>query len=143
MGGLRRNTGVPLSPPDRRREVHRPGANRELRESAQIRRSADMRPPLILFLLSVATTLLALYFLVGRSVSGHGLFHFFGVISGMVIGGALMGLYRQAINARQVSGNFSDWPVSSVALGTLVSIVGWLVGLANLVLVSIDISRAL
>jgi hypothetical protein len=143
MGGLGKQTSTPPTPPSRHADIQRRDSNKRSGELAGFERITDTRPPVLLFLLSVITTLLSFYFLLGRGISGHGLFHFAGVVFGMVIGGALMGLFRQNINARQVTGTFSDWAVSSVALGTSVSIVGWLIGLANLILVSIDISRAL
>ena len=61
---------------------------------------------------------------------------------GMFIGLILMGLFRQKINARQASGRFGDWSISSVRLGTVVSAAGWLLGLVNLVIVARELSRS-
>ena len=104
--------------------------------------SSDLKPPLALFILSVFSTFLSGLFLLLSGFRGHVFINVLGVIVGMFIGLILMGLFRQKINARQASGRFGDWSISSVRLGTVVSAAGWLLGLANLVIVARELSRS-
>jgi chromate transport protein ChrA len=116
--------------------------NDSLAAQTKVRKSVEnTKPPIGWFIGSVLCTFLALYFLLARGISGHALFHFVGAVVGMIVGLVLMGLFRQATNQRQSSGTFADWPISSVKLGTSVSVGGWILGLANLVVFSIEISR--
>ncbi len=104
--------------------------------------SSDLKPPLGLFVLSAIATFLSGLFLFLSGLRGHVFVNILGVIVGMFIGLILMGLFRQKINARQASGRFGDWSISSVRLGTAVSAAGWLLGLANLIVVAREISRS-
>lgn len=103
----------------------------------------SVKPPLLLFLLCCLCTLLSGYILVSRGLSGHAGFHGWGAVIGMLVGAVLMGLYRQVLNRRQSDGYFADWVVSSSRLGTNVSALGWMLGVANLLIFSIEISRSL
>ena len=104
--------------------------------------SSDLKPPLGLFVLSVTASFLSGLFLFLSGFRGHAFINVLGVIVGMFIGLILMGLFRQKINVRQASGRFGDWGISSVRLGTAVSAAGWLLGLANLIVVAREISRS-
>ncbi len=141
MGGIGNSSSrpeVPPSRPDSQLSRHRDS----LANQDKVRKRVEnTKPPLGWFTGSVICTFLTLYFLLGRGLSGHALFHFVGAFVGMILGLILMGLFRQATNQRQSSGTFADWPVSSVKLGTSVSFAGWVLGLANLVIFSIEISR--
>jgi hypothetical protein len=106
-------------------------------------RKADTHPPLGLFAVSSLCTLVTLYFLISSGLAGNGDLNFAGAITGMIIGGVVMGLFRQSINKRTSAGNFADWSISSVKLGTVVASTGWLLGLANLILFAQEFSRSL
>ena len=141
MGGLGNSSSRPATPPSRATS-HLSRPNDPLVTQTKVRKRVEnTKPPIGWFVGSVICTSLALYFLLARGLSGHALFHFLGAVVGMIVGLVLMGLFRQATNQRQSSGTFADWPISSVKLGTSVSVSGWILGLANLVIFSIEISR--
>ena len=143
VGQLGNSSNTSPGPPGRPTSFQRSelGPNGLSASPARVR--GNTHPPLGWFIGNVLCTSLAFYCLIKNGFSGSGMLHLLGAITGMIVGLVLMGLFRQAINLRMSSGTFADWPISSVKLGTSLSVAGWLFGLANLVIFAIEISRNL
>lgn len=143
VGQLGNTSNTTPGPPGRPTSFQKTGLGPNGSSATPARARDNTHPPLGWFIGNVLCTSLAFYCLIARGFSGSGLFHLWGAIIGMIVGLVLMGLFRQAINLRMSSGTFADWPISSVKLGTSLSVTGWLFGLANLVIFAIEISRNL
>ena len=143
VGQLGNTSNTTPGPPGRPNSFQRRELGPNGSSLTPARARENTHPPLGWFLGNVFCTSLTFYCLIARGFSGSGLFHLWGAVIGMIIGLVLMGLFRQAINLRMSSGTFADWPISSVKLGTSLSVAGWLFGLANLVIFAIEISRNL
>ena len=143
VGQLGNTSNTSPGPPGRPNSFQRSGLGPNGFSATPARVRENTHPPFGWFLGDFLCTSLAFYCLIKNGFSGSGMLHLWGAIIGMIVGLVLMGLFRQAINMRMSSGTFADWPISSVKLGTTLSVVGWLFGLANLVIFAIEISRNL
>ena len=143
VGQLGNTSNTSPGPPGRPNSFQRSGLGPNGSSATPARARENTHPPFGWFLGNFLCTSLAFYCLIKNGFSGSGMLHLWGAIIGMIVGLVLMGLFRQAINMRMSSGTFADWPISSVKLGTTLSVVGWLFGLANLVIFAIEISRNL
>lgn len=143
VGQLGNTSNTTPGPPGRPNSFQRRELGPNGSSATPARARDNTHPPLGWFLANVLCTSLAFYCLTKNGFSGSGMLHLLGAITGMIVGLVMMGLFRQAINLRISSGTFADWPISSVKLGTSMSVAGWLFGLANLVIFAIEISRNL
>lgn len=143
VGQLGNTSNTTPGPPGRPTSFQRTGLGPNGSSITPARARDNTHPPLGWFIGNVLCTALAFFCLIKNGFSGSGMLHLWGAIIGMIVGLVLMGLFRQAINLRMSSGTFADWPISSVKLGTTLSVTGWLFGLANLVIFAIEISRNL
>lgn len=99
------------------------------------------RPPVLLMIFLIINLLVPLAVLGLTGFVGDVAQHGVGVVFGMFLSVILLGLFRQSLNKRRGDGRFSDWRVSSTSFSSVVSATAWLLGIVNLFVVCLEISR--